>query len=78
MAYIVAESRRVGKSNIHYICNITMGLFMAQCGVSGSLKTHNRSKSSWSRSSKRRSSSNSRRSNENKSSGHYVMLIVDV
>ena len=84
MASIAAEPRRIGKENINYISNIMVGVFMAQCGVWGSLKTHSRSrsrsrsKSSWSRSSKRRSSSSSsrRRSNENKSSGHNSRLIV--
>ena len=29
IASIVAEPRKIGKENIHYICNTTMGLFMA-------------------------------------------------
>ena len=33
MASIVAELRKSGKENIHYICKTTMGLFLAQSGV---------------------------------------------
>ena len=33
MDSIAAEARKIGKENIHYICNTTVGLFMAQCGV---------------------------------------------
>ena len=33
IASIVAEPRKIGKENIHYICNTTVGLFMAQSGM---------------------------------------------
>ena len=60
MASNAADARKIGKGNIHYIYNNTMGLLMAQSGVSGSLKMCNRSRNSESS-----RSSNNRRNSEN-------------
>ena len=60
---------KIGKENINYICNTTVGLFMAQRGVRGSLKMHGRS-----RSGKTSNRSSRDRNSGNKSSWQWLRL----